>query len=69
MAPGSRELELWWLGPELVQEARESLPCLTALSCHIPVSHGTSPRSGFYCKEPGRYLCFRILGLYCSLLY
>lgn len=28
MAPGSRELELWWLGPELVLEARESLPCL-----------------------------------------
>lgn len=28
MAPGSSELELWCLGAELVQEGRESLPCL-----------------------------------------
>lgn len=67
MAPGSRELELPWLGPELVQDARESLPSSAALSCDIPVSCETSPRSGFYCEEPGSYLCFRILGLYCSL--
>lgn len=23
-----------------------------AQSCHIPLSHESSPRSGFYCREP-----------------
>lgn len=64
MAPGSRELELRWLGAELVQEAQESLPCLEhrAVTSLYPMKH---PRAQAFIAEN---LCFRNLDLCCSLL-
>lgn len=66
MAPGSRE---WSYGGETrAGTGGQREPALFgAQSCHVPVSHETSLRSGFYFREPGRNLCFRNLGFY-SLL-